>query len=190
MGIDFYIQSLLLGIGLAMDACCVSMANGLNNPKMSILKALIISFTFGAFQMGMPLIGYFVGHAFIQYIEPFIPWIALLLLGFLGGKMLIEGIKNDDEETKNESLTLKIILIQAVATSIDALSVGFTIADYSVIEAVVSTSFILLATFGICVGAVYVGKKFGTKLGNKANILGGLILIAIGINIFVQGIFF
>ena len=185
-----YLRSILLGIGLAMDACAVSMANGLKEPKMLLRKILLIAFLFGFFQAMMPLIGYFIGHAFIEFIENFIPWIALVLLGLIGGNMLISGIKNKEEEDKHDKLSLKVLLIQAVATSIDALSVGLTIADYTIMEAVISAIIIAIVTFGICVGAVFIGKKFGTKLGNKAEILGGIILIGIGLEIFITGMFF
>ena len=181
--------SIFLGIGLAMDACSVSMANGLNEPKMKLGKVLLISIMFGFFQAAMPLLGYFVGSAVLQYIEKFIPWIALGLLLFVGGKMIIDGIKGEEEE-EAKALTFKVLIVQAIATSIDALSVGFTIADYTIIQALVCTMIIAVVTFGICVGGVYIGKKFGTKLGSKAVILGGIILICIGLEIFISGMFF
>lgn len=187
---DLYIRSFMLGVGLAMDACCVSMADGLKEPKMNFAKILFIALMFGLFQAGMPLIGYFIGHAFLSYIENFIPWIALILLFFIGGKMLIDGIKNKDEEKNDSRLGLKVIFVQAIATSIDALSVGFTIANYSTIDALICALIICLVTTLICIGAVFIGKKFGTKLGNKACILGGIVLIAIGIEIFISGMFF
>ena len=181
--------SIFLGIGLAMDACSVSMANGLNEPKMKLGKVLLISIMFGFFQAAMPLLGYFVGSAVLQYIEKFIPWIALGLLLFVGGKMIIDGIKGEEEE-EAKALTFKVLIVQAIATSIDALSVGFTIADYTIIQALVCTLIIAVVTFAICVGGVYIGKKFGTKLGSKAVILGGIILICIGLEIFISGMFF
>lgn len=190
MGIMFFIQSILLGCGLAADASAVSMANGFSEPNMKVRKSIFISFMFGLFQGLMPLIGYFVGHAVLEYIEHLIPWIALVLLVFIGGKMLIEGIKAKDSEEEVKKLTLLTIFIQAIATSIDALSVGFTIANYSIQEALITTGLIAIVTMGFCVLATYLGKKFGTKLGHKAEIIGGVILIIIGINIFVQGMWF
>lgn len=188
---DFYIRSFLLGVGLAMDASAVSMANGLKEPKMKNIKLFFIAGMFGIFQALMPLIGYFIGHAFLSYIEIFIPWIALVLLVVIGGKMLIDGIKDEKEDDKAEDkLSLKVIFLQAIATSIDALSVGFTIANYTVTEALICALIICLVTIIICICAVFIGKKFGTKLGNKACILGGIVLIAIGIEIFISGIFF
>lgn len=189
--IEIIVTSLFLGIGLAMDACAVSMANGLNEPHMKFRKILLIGFMFGLFQGIMPLTGYLVGSAFLTKIEWIIPWVALVLLGFIGGKMLVEGIHHKDEEqSEPKSLTFKVLFVQTIATSIDALSVGFSIADYQWLEALVCVAIVAVITFGISVGAVFLGKKFGTKLGNKAEILGGVILIAIGIEIFVSGIFF
>ena len=189
MDFMFYLNSLLLGIALAMDACAVSMANGLNESHMPLKKIILISAVYGLFQGGMPLIGYFVGHTFIDYIEKFIPWIALVLLLFLGIKAIVEAVKENDEDEKNEqTITTKLIFLQAIATSIDALSVGLTISNYKLVEAIVTASVVAFTTTLICIGAHFIGKKFGTKLGNKAEILGGIILIAIGLEIFITGI--
>lgn len=186
------ITSILLGCGLAMDACAVSMANGLKEPKMKFNKIALIAFMFAFFQAAMPLIGYFVGSALLSKIEWIIPWVALVLLSFVGGKMLYEGIKHKDEaeEDDNKSLTFKALIIQAIATSIDALSVGFTISNYTILQAFICCAIVAVVTFAICVAAVFIGKKFGTKLGNKAEILGGIILIGIGLEIFITGVFF
>lgn len=186
------ITSILLGCGLAMDACAVSMANGLKEPKMKLNKIALIAFMFAFFQAAMPLIGYFVGSALLSKIEWIIPWVALVLLSFVGGKMLYEGIKHKDEEEddNNKSLTFKALIIQAIATSIDALSVGFTISNYTILQAFICCAIVAVVTFAICVAAVFIGKKFGTKLGNKAEILGGIILIGIGLEIFITGVFF
>ena len=135
---EFYLKSILLGIGLAMDACAVSMANGMREPKMKINKIILIAFMFGLFQGLMPLIGYFIGHAILSIIEKFIPWIAFVLLLFVGIKMIIETVKGNDDETNDKALlTFKTLLVQGVATSIDALSVGLTFADYSVSLAII-----------------------------------------------------
>ena len=185
------ITSSLLGLGLAMDACAVSMANGLKEPKMKFKKQFIIALMFGLFQGLMPFAGYLVGSQFLTKIEWIIPWVALILLGYIGSNMLIGGIRNKDEEEDNtKDLTFKVLFVQAIATSIDALSVGFSIADYSLLEAGICASLIAFITFAICVVAVTIGKKFGTKLGSKAEILGGIILLAIGIEIFISGVFF
>ena len=183
----FYLESMALGVGLSMDACAVSMANGLNEPQMKKHKLFLIAFMFGLFQGVMPLLGYLLGNVFLQYIEKFIPWIALGILSFLGIKMIIEGTKKNKEE-KVKKLTFQTILIQAIATSIDALGVGITFADYKILEAVVAVLIIGVITFSICVIAVLLGKRFGDKLGNKAIILGGIILVAIGLEIFITGI--
>ena len=192
MNLAFFVKSILLGVGLAMDAFSVSLANGLNEPKMKVRKIGTIAGIFGGFQALMPLIGWICIHTIAIYFEMFqklIPWIALALLGYIGGKMLIEGIKNDGDEDDTCSIGLKGLLVQGVATSIDALSVGFTIADYNFMKALICAIIIAVVTFFICVAGVFIGKKFGTKLANKASILGGVILIGIGIEIFVSGVF-
>ena len=189
----FFINSALLGVGLAMDAFSVSLANGLNDPKMKVTRMSFIAGTFALFQAAMPMIGWVCVHTIAQYFSAFekmIPWIALILLLFIGGKMLLEGIKGDDSDNDIQSLTLGALLIQGVATSIDALSVGFTIADYDVIMAAVCALIIAIVTFAICMVGLKIGQKVGTKLAGKANILGGVILIFIGIEIFVKGMFF
>ena len=189
----FFFNNVLLGVGLAMDAFSVSLANGLNEPKMRKSKMLSVAVTFAIFQAIMPLIGWICVHTVVEYFkvfEKFIPWIALILLCYIGGSMLVDGIKNKDEsDTKNvKSLGILALMVQGVATSIDALSVGFTIAGYDFMMALVSALIIALVTFVICVAGVYIGKRFGTKLSTKATIFGGVILILIGIEIFVTGV--
>lgn len=191
---SFFLNSILLGVGLAMDAFSVSLANGLNEPGMSKPRMLAIAGTFGIFQFLMPEIGWICVHTVVKYFaqfEKFIPWIALILLLYIGGKMLIEGL-HGGEDTKSEQKTLGFaaLMVQGVATSIDALSVGFTIAEYNAIMALLSSTLIGLVTIVICFGGLLIGKKFGTKLTGKAGILGGIILIAIGIEIFAKGVFF
>ena len=189
MTLEFYLQSLLFGCGLAADACAVSMANGLEENKMKAGKMLFIALMFGLFQALMPLIGYFVGHAFIEYIEPYIPWIALILLGFLGAKMIRDGVKKKEEEVNTKKLTFNTIFIQAIATSIDALSVGLTFSGYTNLEAIVCCIIIAVVTFILCMIAIIIGKKFGTKFESKAVIAGGIILIIIGLEIFISSFF-
>ena len=188
----FFFNSVLLGVGLAMDAFSVSLANGLNEPKMTKNKMCGVAGTFAFFQALMPMIGWLCVHTIVQYFkvfEKFIPWIALILLLFIGGKMLIEGIKNKDGEVEKTEVGLVALLVQGVATSIDALSVGFTISEYGLFMAVVCALIIAVVTFIICMIGLFIGKKMGTKLAGKANILGGIILIFIGIEIFVRGVF-
>lgn len=187
------VNSLLLGVGLAMDAFSVSLANGLNEPKMKAPRMSLIAGVFGVFQALMPLLGWVCVHTVVEYFksfEKFIPWIALILLGYIGGKMLYESIKGDEEEAGKESLGFGTLMVQGVATSIDALSVGFTIADKSFLEALISVIIIAIVTFIICIAGLILGKKFGTKFAGKAGILGGVILIGIGLEIFITGVFF
>lgn len=189
----FVFNSVLLGVGLAMDAFSVAMANGLNEPGMKSKKMFGIAGVFAFFQGLMPLIGWVCVHTVLQYFSAFeklIPWIALILLVYIGGKMLWDGIKaKGEDETEAVGVGLSALMVQGVATSIDALSVGFTIADYGLAMAIVCTVIIAVVTFIICMGGLMIGKKFGTKLSNKAAILGGVILIFIGIEIFVTGVF-
>ena len=189
----FIINSVLLGVGLAMDAFSVSLANGLNDSQMSKTKMSIIAGVFAVFQAVMPMIGWTCVHTIVQYFssfEKFIPWIALVLLVYIGGKMLLEGIKGGDEENADApNLSFGALMIQGIATSIDALSVGFTIADYDILMALICVLIIAGVTFAICIFGLIIGKKVGTKLAGKANILGGIILIGIGIEIFVTGLY-
>lgn len=188
-GFAFFFNSILLGVGLAMDAFSVSLANGLNEPNMKKRKMLGVAGVFAGFQILMPLIGWLCVSTVAQYFkvfEKFIPWIALILLGYIGGKMLYEGVKNKSDETEKNAVGVKALLIQGIATSIDALSVGFTIADYRFSEAIVACLLIGAVTFLICFTGLVIGKKVGTKLSGKADILGGVILIFIGIEIFVS----
>ena len=189
--ISFVITSIIMGVGLAMDAFSVSMANGLNEPDMKARKMLLIAGVFGGFQALMPLIGWVCVHTVVQYFkvfEKFIPWIALALLLYIGGKMLIEGIKNQDND-ETAGVGLGALLVQGIATSIDALSEGFVIAEYNWQAAIAAALIIAAVTFVICVFGVFIGKKFGTVLSNKAQIFGGIVLIIIGVEIFVTGIF-
>lgn len=188
----FIVNSILFGIGLAMDAFSVSLANGLNDSKMKKRVMCKIAGTFGFFQALMPMLGWICVHTVVKYFtafEQFIPWIALVLLLYIGGKMLYDGIKGDDsdDDTKLSGITL---LIQGIATSIDALSVGFTIADYDWNMALSESLIIAVVTFIICMAGLRLGKRFGTKLAGKAQIFGGVILMLVGVEIFVTGVFF
>lgn len=188
----FFFNSVLLGVGLAMDAFSVSLANGLNEPDMKSRKLCGIAGVFAAFQAAMPMLGWICVHTIVekfQAFEKFIPFIALILLVYIGGKMLLEGLKKDAvEETENRAVGFFALLLQGVATSIDALSVGFTIAEYGLVMALVCALIIAVVTFFICAAGLVIGKKFGTKLANKASIFGGVILILIGLEIFLTGI--
>lgn len=225
----FFMNSILLGVGLAMDAFSVSMANGLNEPKMSVSRMCLMAGCYGVFQFLMPMIGWICVHTIVHYFEKFqdfIPWIALILLLYIGGKMLIESIRDTvkakkcgnctncecqnrkkvfkeksdgktvseceekDKKPEVKRLAFSALLIQGLATSIDALSVGFTIEQYGILQAIVASLIIAVVTFFICIGGLKIGKVVGTKLSTKAGFLGGVILIGIGIEIFVKGIFF
>lgn len=187
MWLELIIQSIALGVALAMDAFSVSMANGLNDPGMKKKKMCVIAGTFAGFQFAMPMIGWFcvttIKEIFAMF-ERFIPWIALILLLFIGGKMLLDGIRGGDEDEEHSSeLGVKLLIVQGIATSIDALSTGFTTSAYSAFQAFISSLIIAIVTFVICIAGVKIGKKFGVKLAGKAQILGGVILILIGLKI-------
>ena len=186
----FFINSALLGVGLAMDAFSVSMANGLHEPGMSRSRMFGIAGVFAGFQALMPLLGWICVHTVVQLFEGFtvlIPWIALILLCYIGGKMLLDGIRNKEEDDA-DAVSRGGLVLQGVATSIDALSVGFTIAEYGPLMALVCAAIIAAVTFVICTGGLVIGRTFGTKLAGKASLLGGAILIFIGVEIFVTSL--
>ena len=186
---SFILNSILLGVGLAMDAFSVSLANGLNAPKLSRGMRLAIPFTFAAFQFLMPVIGWFCVHSIAETfvaVQPAIPWIALILLLFIGGKMLLDGIRGGGPEREDVILKPGALLVQGIATSIDALSVGFTIAEYPVLRALSASLIIAVVTFILCFFGLRIGQHFGTRFAGKASILGGLILIGIGLEIFIK----
>ena len=187
----FVLNSMLLGAGLAMDAFSVSLANGLNEPEMTQKKMCGIAGVFSGFQWLMPMIGWICVHTIVMYFKSFekwIPWIALILLVSIGTKMIMEGIKNRDEDIGEIKVGIAALFVQGIATSIDALSVGFTIAEYAFLMALTSAVIIGIITFVICYAGLMIGKRFGTKLAGRASILGGIILIGIGIEIFIKGI--
>ena len=179
----FFLNSALLGVGLAMDAFSVSMANGLHDPKMGKDTMCRIAGTFGVFQAVMPMTGWICVHTIVELFS----WIALALLGYIGGKMLVDGIKGEEAEEATE-LSAGALFMQGVATSIDALSVGFTISEYGWLMALAASIIIAVVTFFLCMAGLNIGKKFGTELSGKASILGGVILIGIGLEIFISGV--
>lgn len=193
LGFSFFFTSIMLGVGLAMDAFSVSLANGLNEPNMGKGKMCGVAGMFAFFQALMPMLGWVCIHTIVQYFQAFeklIPWIALVLLGYIGGKMLYEGIKNKDGEAgEQHGVGFVALLVQGIATSIDALSVGFTIAEYGLGEAILAAILISAVTFVICMGGLVIGRKAGMHLAGKAGILGGVILIAIGLEIFISSWF-
>lgn len=183
-----YFETLLLSIGLAMDASAVSTVNGFTEPKMKLIKVLFMAFLFGSFQGFMPMIGYTAGSLVVDIFSNIIPYIALILLSYLGGKMIYDGVKGEDEENEEitTGITTKTLLLQAVATSIDALSVGLIFSKNTVIEALIQSGIIDIITFVISFVSFFVGKYFGTFLNDKAQIFGGVILILVGLKIFYE----
>ena len=194
MSLVFVLNSVALGVGLAMNAFSVSLANGLHEPQMRRNRLCLIAGVYAFFQYIMPMIGWVCVHTILEAFssfEKFIPWIALILLLYIGGKMVKEGLSEradkDEKEEVDRSASKADLLVQGVATSIDALSVGFTIAEYDLVLANAAAMIIGAITFVICVGGLLVGRKAGTRMSWKASVLGGCILIAIGIEIFVNG---
>ncbi len=205
MNLSFLLNSILLGVGLAMDAFSVSLANGLNDTKMRLGRKTLIAGTFAFFQCAMPLIGWFLVTRIEKKFEAFqkyVPWIALFLLLIIGIDMMLEGLKENRENfdtgkvadnikvSEVKKLGFMTLVFQGIATSIDALSVGFTIADYGFVLALGCALIIAFVTFFICMAGLEIGMHFGTRLSKKAAILGGSILIFIGLEIFIKGIFF
>lgn len=193
----FFFNSVLLGVGLAMDAFSVSLANGLHEPAMRKERMVQIAGVFAAFQAFMPMTGWLCVHTVLRYFkafERFIPWIALVLLVYIGGKMIVEGNREKAETAGKGTEKMQAgiggfaLFVQGVATSIDALSVGFTISEYGFVMALVCALIIAAVTFIICMEGLRIGKKFGTVLSGKASVLGGVILIGIGLEIFIRGI--
>lgn len=179
------LEIMLIGIGLSMDAVAVSMSNGMTFRNMSKSRELTMPILFGAFQGIMPLIGFFAGGLFAEIITKYSGIVILLILGIIGGKMIWDGIKDECEGVPCGTLTLKVLFFQAIATSIDAFAVGvgFSVMRVDIISAVVTIGII---TFICSFLAILIGKKFGDFLGNKAEILGGAILIAIGLKSFLR----
>lgn len=214
-------EVLLLGLALSMDACAVGMTNGMTNPKLKVKGALLIGGLFGFFQFLMPLIGYYItgviASAFLSTFEKISAWVSFALLGVLGGKMIFECVRewikakrekavcqtcfSDSDEVKTteagmrslENLSFGKLILQAIATSIDALAVGVTLQMAAISQGLVlgawgSTLTIGVTTFILSTGAVYIGKAIGDKLADKASFFGGLVLVAIGLKILLEGI--
>ena len=181
-----FIELFLMGVGLSMDAFAVSICKGLGMRKVNKKQALVIGLFFGGFQALMPFVGWLLGSQFEKYITSIDHWIAFILLGIIGGKMIVESVKPDkeDDEVKemDAPLDLKEMFVLAVATSIDALAVGITFAflDYPIVEAI---TIIGISTFFISIGGVYGGNFFGNKYEKKAEFAGGLILVLLGVRI-------
>ena len=186
MGFLFLFNSILLGVGLAMDAFSVSLANGLKNHFIRAEQMCLIAGTFGFFQWFMPMTGWFCVNWIVdifQSLLPLVPWAALVLLCTIGGLMIRDGLSGEEEQVETH-VGFRYLLIQGLATSMDALSVGFTIAEYHLADAFLASVIIGVVTFAICIAGLLLGKTFGMKLADKATILGGVILIGIGLEIF------
>ena len=191
MNFSFILNSILLGVGLAMDAFSVSIANGLHDPRMKRSRMCLIAGTFAFFQFLMPMIGWICVHFLVEKFTSFqkaVPWIALLLLSFIGTKMIWEAFHGQKEEEAQVGLTAGMLVMQGIATSIDALSTGFTIAEYGWHMALAASLIIAAVTFIICIVGVRIGKAFGMKLARRASVFGGIILILIGLEICSKGI--
>ncbi len=191
MSFAFLIDNLLLGAGLAMDAFSVSVANGLRDPHMQRSERYRIAGVFAFFQFLMPVLGWLGIRLIMSAFAAFhraVPWIALILLGFIGGKMLLEGIRGGNEEAEPVSLAWSTLLLQGIATSIDALSAGFALAEYTAVQTLLSGLIIAAVTLTLCLIGVRAGQKAGQYLTRWASVVGGLILIGIGIKIFIEGI--
>lgn len=182
------LNSVLLGIGLAMDAFSVSLANGLAKPCMPRKQMMLIAGLFGLFQMLMPLAGWLAVSTAAHYftiLNRYIPFVALALLAYIGINMILESLGNKEKCQCLKEITLHELIIQAIATSIDALSVGFTIANLSFLDALNSCAIIGIVTYVICYAGLIIGKNAGVQLAGKAGILGGSILLFIGLKIFL-----
>lgn len=177
-------ETLILAIALAMDSVAVSIAIGSKYKDLLISKALFVAAVFGFFQGAMPIIGYYIGINFAEYVQSFDHWIAFILLSGLGMKMIYEAYKNefDDEIT---DLSNKTLITLAIATSIDAMAIGVTFAFLQT-DIFSASTIIALVTFALCVIAVYIGKKLGSLLESKAEFIGGLILIGLGVKILLE----
>ena len=193
MNLFFVVNSILLGVGLAMDAFSVSLANGLNDPGMNKGRMSLIAGTFAGFQFLMPMLGWICVHSIVKVFEAcetYIPWIAFFLLLLIGINMIKDGMYGEGEESNVKTLSLGILMMQGVATSIDALSVGFTIAGYAAAEAFICSLIIAAVTFVICVTGLILGRRFGILLAGRAQIFGGALLIAIGLEILLSKFLF
>ena len=186
------IELFILAVGLSMDAFAVSVCKGLSLGKIKTKHMCIAGAWFGGFQALMPFVGWLLGSQFQKYITSIDHWIAFILLGFIGGKMIWDAVKElraPEACPVGRAFSYKLMVVQAFATSIDALSVGFTISEYGWLMALAASLIIAVVTFFICMAGLRIGKKFGTKLSGKASILGGIILIGIGLEIFISGVF-
>ena len=184
-----FLEILIIGVGLSMDAFAVSICKGLSTRMLKLKHALICGGYFGFFQGFMPFLGYVLGIQFKDKIESIDHWIAFILLALIGANMIKEALSSDDDECQDDSLRLGDLIMLSIATSIDALAVGITFAFFNV-SLLLSVSMIGIITFIICVIGVKVGNVFGEKYKSKAELAGGLILIVMGAKILIDHLFF
>ncbi len=184
------VEIILIGLGLAMDAFAVSVCKGLSMKKLNWKKAIIIGLYFGIFQMLMPIVGYFLGTAFEGFVTSVDHWIAFILLLIIGGKMIAEALGNEDSKNCNDNVNFKTMIVLAIATSIDALAVGITFAFLQT-NIILASSIIGIITFFVSLIGVKIGNRFGNVYEKKAEFVGGLILVIIGLKILLEhlGIF-
>ncbi|MCX7715385.1 MAG: manganese efflux pump MntP family protein [Clostridia bacterium] len=181
---------LLVAVGLAMDAFSVALTSGMAINRLKLRNALKIGAFFGIFQAIMPCIGWALGLSLKRYIETFDHWVALILLAFIGGKMLYEGLKTEHGDSGEENyvknpLDNKLLTVLAVATSIDALAVGITLATVN--SNIITAALVIgTVTFFLSAVGVYIGRKCGNLFGSKAELIGGIVLIGIGIKILLE----
>ena len=182
-------ELLLISVGLAMDAFSVSVCKGLSMKKLNLKGGIITALFFGVFQGIMPMIGYFLGSRFADFISSFSHWVSFGLLAFIGGKMIYEAIKGDDDEEsgKEYSLDIKELFLLAIATSIDALAVGIVFAAEKT-NLLFSVTMIGVITFALSLAGIFIGHRFGSKYEKKAEIAGGIILILIGLKLLLEGL--
>ena len=188
-GALFYANSLLFGVGLSMDAFSVSLANGLADPHMRRHRQLATAGVFAAFQLIMPLVGWVAVHTLVGHITfllPLVPWVSLLLLSVIGGRMILGGAQHTGAVA---GAGIAALLLQGVATSVDALSVGLTVASLQLIPVLTEAVIIGIVTLFVCLFGLYLGRRFGGGLSHRASVLGGAILILVGIEIFLTGVF-
>lgn len=193
MNFTLILTAVGLACGLAMDAFSISLANGLNEPCMKTSRACGIAATFGIFQGVMPMLGWVAVHTVLQYftsLQTYIPYVAMILLSYIGIKMIIDGVnhKCGDEECSGK-IGFGMLMVQGIATSIDALSVGFVIAEYTAVQAIISAIIIAALTFVICLVGVKIGNVVGCRFAGKASIFGGVILVIIGLEILITSFF-
>ena len=180
---------LFIAVGLAMDAFSVAITDGITIKKVKLANALKIALFFGAFQFGMLYLGNLLGSTFEKYIVAVDHWIAFVLLMFIGGKMFFDAIKGDEEEECENPLSFKTLTVLAIATSIDALAVGVSIVTMT--ESILfAASVVGIVAFLFSFAGVYIGNKCGDLFGNKAEIIGGIVLMGIGVKILIEHLFF